>query len=128
MENAPSLDWMVCEYLLSIECKDSFQTFVEEVKSKGKRLTFNTETEDPKLQETKVGCSSFGLRKQQRMLQLFDAGHATEFLRLWDSIIPERSTEERSPKLEFYIRIYFAIFPIHSLSQRKVFGFVQTVI
>ena len=51
---------------------------------------------------------------QKEMLQLFDTGKRREMLDLWVQYVPEKIRNEDSvaQKLEFYLHIYFAIYPL----------------
>ena len=51
---------------------------------------------------------------QSEMLQLFQNGHADEFFAVWDQFLPSkiRNEDAVAQKLEFYLNIYFAIYPL----------------
>ncbi|XP_071840885.1 lisH domain-containing protein ARMC9-like isoform X3 [Apostichopus japonicus] len=51
---------------------------------------------------------------QSDLLTFFRSGNRREFFGLWDDNVPEsvRTTDPICKKLEFYLNIYFAIFPI----------------
>ena len=51
---------------------------------------------------------------QTRLLQLFHEGKRHEFLVLWNQTVPDavRTEEAAAQKLEFYLNIYFAIYPL----------------
>ena len=54
------------------------------------------------------------------ILSHFDRGEREAFLQSWSRYIPiSMRQDHHSWKLEFYIQIYFLIYPIHPLSQRK---------
>ena len=44
-----------------------------------------------------------------------DIGEREEALRIWDNFVPPlvRRADKNAQKLEFYLNIYFAIFPLH---------------
>ena len=48
------------------------------------------------------------------MLQLFQNGHADEFFAVWEQFLPSkiRNEDAVAQKLEFYLNIYFAIYPL----------------
>ena len=54
-------------------------------------------------------------RVKDRMLRALDAGEREEVLRLWDNFVPPllRRSDKNAQKLEFYLNIFFAIFPLH---------------
>ncbi|XP_038076585.1 lisH domain-containing protein ARMC9-like [Patiria miniata] len=59
---------------------------------------------------------------QSNLLSLFKVGSRKEFFHLWDENIPEsvKSNDPVCKKLEFYLSIYFAIYPIkYQLSTGK---------
>ena len=67
---------------------------------------------------TRCGC------EQAELLQLFEDGHAEEFFIVWEQLLPAkiRNEDAVAQKLEFYLYIYFAIYPLKH--NRKV-GEVQ---
>ena len=54
-------------------------------------------------------------RVKERMLHALDRGEREEVLRLWDNFVPPliRRADKNAQKLEFYLNIFFAIFPLH---------------
>ena len=52
---------------------------------------------------------------KQRMLRALEAGERDEVMRLWDNFVPPllRRSDKNAQKLEFYINIFFAIYPLH---------------
>ena len=48
------------------------------------------------------------------MLKLFDKGQGEDFFKLWHSNLSEtiRNEDPVAQKLEFYLNIYFAIYPL----------------
>ncbi len=56
----------------------------------------------------------FLLLFQLDLLSTFKVGAKKEFFRLWDENVPEsvRNNDPLCKKLEFYLNIYFAIYPI----------------
>ena len=50
-----------------------------------------------------------------RMMKALDRGERDEVLRLWENFVPPlvRRTDRNSQKLEFYLNIFFAIYPLH---------------
>ena len=50
----------------------------------------------------------------------FDEGEQTKFVTLWNEYMGKgRSKDTHTNKIEFYVRIYFTIYPMHSLSKGK---------
>ena len=52
---------------------------------------------------------------KSRMLKALDQGDRDEFLKLWENFVPPlvRRTDRSAQKLEFYLHIFFAIYPLH---------------
>ncbi|KOO34262.1 lish domain-containing protein armc9-like protein [Chrysochromulina tobinii] len=52
---------------------------------------------------------------KDRMLRALDRGEREEVLKLWDNFVPPlvRRSDKNAQKLEFYLNIFFAIFPLH---------------
>ncbi len=52
--------------------------------------------------------------QQKKLIELFEDGKRQDFFRLWTQFIPEsiRSEDSTAQKLEFYLNIYFAIYPL----------------
>ena len=60
-----------------------------------------------------------------RMMKALDRGERDEVLRLWENFVPPlvRRTDRNSQKLEFYLNIFFAIYPVHPVNpSRKTAG------
>lgn len=61
----------------------------------------------------------FGLDAQlhikERLLKAFDSGQHDEVLKLWENFVPPlvRRTQPEAQKIEFNLRVYMAIYPIH---------------
>lgn len=55
------------------------------------------------------------------MLKSFEAGDQPKFISQWNEYVGKStSTDLYGAKIEFYVRIYFTIFPMHSLNKAKV--------
>jgi hypothetical protein len=52
---------------------------------------------------------------KERMLRALDRGEREEVLRLWENFVPPllRRSDRNAQKLEFYLNIFFAIYPLH---------------
>lgn len=49
------------------------------------------------------------------MLTALESGQHKAFFDLWNEVIPQHVRQSEGQKIEFYINIFFAIFPIHPL-------------
>jgi len=59
-------------------------------------------------------------KKVDEMLKCFEDGEQAKFISLWNENVGKNNTEDLyGSKIEFYVRIYFTIFPMHSLSKGK---------
>jgi hypothetical protein len=99
------LDLLVLEYLAHAGYERATQQLKQELREKreGKSTTWRP-----------VGAGMQD-RVKDRMLRALDAGEREEVLRLWDNFVPPvlRRTDKNAQKLEFYLNIFFAIFPLH---------------
>lgn len=52
---------------------------------------------------------------KERMLKALDRGDRGEVFKLWENFVPPlvRRSDREAQKLEFYLNVYFAIFPLH---------------
>lgn len=52
---------------------------------------------------------------KEKMLRALDRGAREEVLKLWDNFVPPliRRADKNAQKLEFYLNIYFAVYPLH---------------
>jgi LisH domain-containing protein ARMC9 len=58
--------------------------------------------------------------KVDEMLKWFDEGDQSKFISLWNSEVGKNMDGNiYGSKIEFYVRIYFTIYPMHSLSKQK---------
>ncbi|XP_036624997.1 lisH domain-containing protein ARMC9 isoform X2 [Trichosurus vulpecula] len=95
---------LVKEYLDFAELEDTVKTFLKECRSKGKPLC---KTPSGSLRDSKT------LIIQKDLITAFDNGDQKGFLDLWEEHIPTSVREEAvAQKLEFYLHIHFAIFPL----------------
>lgn len=54
------------------------------------------------------------------MLKAFDEGDQAKFVSLWNECLTkQQETAIHAHKIEFYVRIYFTIYPMHSISKIK---------
>ncbi|XP_078616903.1 lisH domain-containing protein ARMC9-like isoform X1 [Branchiostoma floridae x Branchiostoma japonicum] len=99
------LNNIVKEYLDFCSYEDTSATFEDECTRKGKPSPISGGR--VKNDEKKLGL-------QREFLTLFDHGERCDFFVLWDQHIPSyvRKDDSVSQKLEFYLHIYFAIYPI----------------
>lgn len=90
------LDSLVADYLFKKGYISSFNTFNEEIKT----------------------TSGFACTKLQLILNYFYSGDRAKFFSLWNPLIEDLTGENAicAHKLEFYFRVYFAIFPIHPVN------------
>ena len=62
----------------------------------------------------KLFCSLFLCHFQNEILELFHNGKRKKYFDLWNNSLPKalRDSDSVSQKLEFYLNIYFAVYPI----------------
>ncbi|XP_063965365.1 lisH domain-containing protein ARMC9-like isoform X3 [Lytechinus pictus] len=98
------LNGIVKEYLDFCGLEQSHKIFEAETKAKGRPIE----------QQLKKPWNRRKADLQSDLLALFKTGARYEFFAIWDDNIPEqvRSNDPVCKKLEFYLNIYFAIFPI----------------
>ena len=59
-------------------------------------------------------------KKLDEMLKSFDSGDQSKFVSLWNRYVGKNNdTGIYGNKIEFYVRIYFTIYPMHSISKLK---------
>uniref|UniRef100_A0A6I8SKE1 LisH domain-containing protein ARMC9 n=1 Tax=Xenopus tropicalis TaxID=8364 RepID=A0A6I8SKE1_XENTR len=87
------------------EFQETLETFTKECKTKGKQLP---KTSGLALRESKT------LLIQKDLITAFEDGDIKEFFALWQEHIPveTQNTNPVAQKLEFYLQIHFAIFPL----------------
>ena len=58
------------------------------------------------------------------MMSSFQSGKYEEFFQMWNRFIPLhlRENDLNAVKLEFYIHIYFAIYPMHPMTKKSTVG------
>ncbi|XP_027731041.1 lisH domain-containing protein ARMC9 isoform X2 [Vombatus ursinus] len=100
---------LVKEYLDFAEFEDTVKIFLKECRSKGKPLC---KTPSGSLRDSKT------LIIQKDLITAFDNGDQKGFFDLWEEHIPPsvREGETLAQKLEFYLHIHFAIFPLKRIS------------
>uniref|UniRef100_A0A803KEW2 LisH domain-containing protein ARMC9 n=1 Tax=Xenopus tropicalis TaxID=8364 RepID=A0A803KEW2_XENTR len=96
---------LVKEFLNFGEFQETLETFTKECKTKGKQLP---KTSGLALRESKT------LLIQKDLITAFEDGDIKEFFALWQEHIPveTQNTNPVAQKLEFYLQIHFAIFPL----------------
>ncbi|MBN3321431.1 ARMC9 protein, partial [Atractosteus spatula] len=96
---------MVKEYLRFAEFDETVKLFEKECKTKGKPLP---KTTGNVLRDSKT------LIIQKEMISSFEDGDLKVFFELWNEHIPAqiRDVDLLAQKLEFYLHIHFAIFPL----------------
>ncbi|XP_053453097.1 lisH domain-containing protein ARMC9 isoform X2 [Nycticebus coucang] len=102
---------LVKEYLDFAEFEDTLKTFSKECKIKGKPLC---KTVGGSLRDSK------SLIIQKDLVCAFDNGDQKVFFNLWEEHIPSsiRNGDALAQKLEFYLHIHFAIYPLkHSVGR-----------
>ncbi|XP_070560992.1 lisH domain-containing protein ARMC9-like isoform X4 [Ptychodera flava] len=106
------LNAIVKEYLDFCNYKKAADTFSAESKDRGKPLKAK---QKPQWNKQKLDI-------QSDILSMFQLGARREFFKLWDDNIPDRirNKDPVCKKLEFYVSIYFAIYPIrHAMTTGK---------
>ncbi|XP_018096826.1 lisH domain-containing protein ARMC9 isoform X1 [Xenopus laevis] len=96
---------LVKEFLNFGEFQETLECFSKECKIKGKLLP---RTSGSSLRESKT------LLIQKDLITAFEDGDIKEFFALWQEHIPveTQNTNPVAQKLEFYLQIHFAIFPL----------------
>ncbi|KAK7809089.1 hypothetical protein U0070_012183 [Myodes glareolus] len=97
---------LVKEYLDFAEFEDTLKTFSKECKVKGKPLS--------KTVGGSLKKDSKSLVIQNDLVAAFDNGDQKLFFDLWEGHVPSsiRDTDSLAQKLEFYLHIHFAIYPL----------------
>ncbi|XP_078523904.1 lisH domain-containing protein ARMC9 [Lissotriton helveticus] len=96
---------LVKEYLNFAEFEDTLKSFAKECKVKGKPL--------PKTSGSAFRDSNT-LMIQKDLITAFEDGDRKVFFELWEEHIPQeiRDGDHLAQKLEFYLHIHFAIYPL----------------
>ena len=94
------IEYIVKDYLLKMGYSKSFATFIEETK---------THSIDPD-----------NTNDINTLIQYFYQGDKDEFFEIWNSLISNSHKEKpiETQKLEFYLMVYFAVFPIHPMNPK----------
>ncbi|KAL4630739.1 lisH domain-containing protein ARMC9 isoform X2 [Arapaima gigas] len=112
---------MVKEYLSFGEFEETVKLFEKECKSKGKPA--------PEMSETLAKDSQTSVI-QKDFLRSFEDGDAKVFFELWTEHIPShiRNFAPDAQKLEMYLQIHFAIFPLkHSFGRPDTAGTEKSI-
>lgn len=104
------LNSIVKEYLECAGLERTLSSFDEECQGKGKPIASSSGR--PK------GNSKM-LAIQNEMIQLFQYGNGDNFFSMWEEHLSDkiRNTDPVAQKLEFYLYIYFAIYPMQHAAQ-----------
>lgn len=64
-------------------------------------------------------CYSNIYDSQNELLEKFKSGNAVDFFAIWEKYLPAkiRNDDAVAQKLEFYLNIYFAIYPLKNNQQ-----------
>ena len=91
---------LIHEYLLKRDYTKTLDSFQEEISYKIKQKNYY-----------KIAFSTI---TESNLIKFFNMGRKLEFLKCWKRIIPNhiRLREPPLQKLEFYIQVYFAIYPL----------------
>lgn len=100
MENNSDLNILIADYLLKKGYTNSYNTFIEE----DKRIPSTISTVK---------------HNNADLLVYFDNGNRTAFFNIWNQLIRVSEKSLVAQKLEFYLRVYFAVFPIHPLNPER---------
>ncbi|KAM9316940.1 lisH domain-containing protein ARMC9 [Gastrophryne carolinensis] len=102
---------LVKEFLNFGEFQETLKSFTKECKVKGKPLPKN---------EASATRDSKTLLIQKDLLNAFEDGDRKSFFEKWEEYVPadSRSNDPMAQKLEFYLNIHFAIFPLKNNSIR----------
>ncbi|KAF7703149.1 hypothetical protein HF521_022156 [Silurus meridionalis] len=104
LANEADLLLMIREYLKFCELEETVKIFERECKSKGKSVR-KTRSFSEDLKTVPI---------QKDLLSSFDDGEMTVFFELWTEHVPAhvRDSDTTVQKLEFYLHIYFTIYPL----------------
>ncbi|CAH1773074.1 unnamed protein product [Owenia fusiformis] len=98
------LNGIVQEYLDFVSYDRTLQSFKDECMQNGKPIAKS---------DAKPKSDQKLLALQNELVQLFQYGERDKFFKLWDEHLSEelRNSDSTAQKLEFYLNIYFAIYP-----------------
>jgi hypothetical protein len=104
------VDLLVLEYLAHAGFERATQQLKAELREKREGKTKTWRPVGAEMQE----------RVKERMLRALDHGEKEEVFRLWDNFVPPllRRADKNAQKLEFYLHIFFAIYPLHPTNSR----------
>ena len=99
------VDLLVLEYLAHAGYERATQNLKAELRERREGKTATWRPVGAEMQE----------KVKDRMLRALDRGEREEVLRLWDNFVPPllRKSDKNAQKLEFYLNIFFAIYPLH---------------
>ncbi|XP_038673122.1 lisH domain-containing protein ARMC9 isoform X1 [Scyliorhinus canicula] len=108
------LNGLVKEYLKFAAFEETVNVFVKECKSKGKAIP-----KPPMIADHDIKTSYI----QEDLLQAFEDGNRKVFFKLWEQhISPQVREDEQLPqKLEFYLHVHFAIFPLKNSGKSVIY-------
>lgn len=78
------------------------------------------------LSKTSNSNRNSNLFPQEKLLKAFDAGNYDEFFEIWKEKFSEK-TDEQALILEFYLHVYFAIYPLRVSDKKTVTSTVTTI-
>ena len=101
----PDLNSLIADYLHNKGYAQSLKWFTGEVRN------------DSCLDNSSI----MRTQTMEELMNSFDHGNRVEFFSLWNRVISVMGPEnlEYLQKLEFYLMVYFAIFPIHPLNSNR---------
>ncbi|KAK6177323.1 hypothetical protein SNE40_015447 [Patella caerulea] len=99
------LNGIVKEYLAFNSFEKTIGSFEDECSEKGKPIAIS---------ESRSQSNTKTLDIQNELLKAYRDGQRDEYFRLWNEHLPQeiRNEDSVAQKLEFYINIFFAIYPI----------------
>ena len=99
------VELLVLEYLSHAGFEKTTKTLKVELRERREGKTPTWRPVGPQMQE----------KVKQRMLRALEQGQREEVMKLWDNFVPPllRRSDKNAQKLEFYINIFFAIYPLH---------------
>ena len=99
------VDLLILEYLAHAGYERATQQMKVELRERRDGKSGNWRPVGAEMQE----------KVRDRMLRALDLGEREEVLRLWDNFVPPllRRSDKNAQKLEFYLNIFFAIYPLH---------------
>ena len=106
-----AVNGIVREYLVYAGLEESLAGFDAGLKEKGQTLSPRRRRESEGIRNARKHA-----RLQAALIKAFTAGDGPAFFRLWNKHLPPSllAKDLTARKLEFYVHIFFAIFPLHA--------------